>query len=366
MFYLLFFFGIYALLALNEKANIRLKWNLFSVSLNNYINIFALLLLALLAGGRAITVGTDVRVYAIFHFKYNSNLNSINEFLSNYILEIGYEFENYLVTRFTNDIHWALFVNSVTVMIGLFFGAKFWSKKLAIPFSHIILFFILTGCFNISLNAIRQYMAITTLFGFSKFFFERNLVISCLGVILAYSFHSSGLVGILIYLIFSKKQSVVLYVVCFSLLSISTVPQFLINLNILPSRFYRYFTENPTGQTESVINLAKTVYLIIAITIWRRYRTPLSNIFLYISILNFGFSCLSFLFGALSRLELYFDIFDIVLLATFVNNYFISKTNKVITLISMNIFYSALFYWKFVVKNGSETFPYEWTWNLFS
>lgn len=367
MLYLLFFFSCYILLFLNERYRLTICNHYLNIGLRQPINLLVLLLLAILAGGRAITVGTDVGTYAVFHFGFNAELSNLMELYNKHILEIGYELENYLVTRFTNDIHWALFFNSVTVMLGLYFGGNFWSKKLNLSFSLIILFFLLTGCYNVSLNAIRQYMAVTTVFGFSKFFYERKFVLSCIGIFIASSFHQSALVGFIIYSIFSKNNKLFYLEIIIIFLGFFLVVPFFIKINLLPSRFIRYFSDTPLDQGGPLLAISECVYIIMALTIHKKQGNNFGLFFIKIAILSVAFAFMKPFFGAVFRLYFYFDLFNVVLLVLFIKKVFFKYSfNKIILYLCFIIFYSIFWWWKYVYQNYENTVPYLWTWSIFT
>lgn len=74
------------------------------------------IVLSILAGLRGPNIGADVRTYVLPSWNRILEFSSVKEVIDKHYMEIGYELLEYLVSRFTSDVHWLHFV---TALIGV-------------------------------------------------------------------------------------------------------------------------------------------------------------------------------------------------------------------------------------------------------
>lgn len=155
--------------------------------------------LALIAGLRDLTVGTDIINYGQFNFEVATRASKLSEYIS-YIksangVENGYSILNYVVSRFTSSINVFFFVLNFLTLLFLVLGLTMWDKKISFSFA---LFVYYTLFWGITLNVMRQSLAATILFwGFSLYLKNKKIVPFVLIVILAAEFHQTALLGVL-------------------------------------------------------------------------------------------------------------------------------------------------------------------------
>ena len=157
-----------------------------------------LLLPAALAGLRDVSIGTDVVPYMTPTFRYAMESRTYEQlqklceesFLGN--TEEGFLVIAFLITRFTDNIHWFLFA------ISLFIGSVTWltlfrmRERCSLCVGEAVYLFI---CYNEGLNIARQCMALSVYLLALSFVLERRYQEGILITFLGFFFHRSMLFG---------------------------------------------------------------------------------------------------------------------------------------------------------------------------
>lgn len=341
--------------------------------LSFFFTFLAIILLAILGGGRDKIIGTDVLTYVMWEFESNCTFKTLSDFINGRSLEFGYSLLNFCVTRFTDDYHFFLFISSVIMyscfIIGIFTLSKRYNISSILPLLIFLLFF-----YNYSFNAVRQCIAMSILFAASYFLINRNFYIFSGFVIIATLFHSSGIIGFFIYHIYgylynklSRKFNIFKYICYVSIffLFFSSLVIFFMNFGILPTRFSRYFTDNPVDVGGSLVGLSKLPMLIFSVFCF--YKIKINNElkpFIFFCFLDFLLGLSKMWYGAVSRLSDYFCIFEIILYPYLIKNIFEFKSRYIVIFCSTLLF---VVYWIYTifVKNYHDTFPYIWSWSFF-
>ena len=118
--------------------------------------ILAVLIPAILAGLRDVSIGTDTGQYPVYTYDFVSHANSLSQAITwNDSVEGAYSFICYFATHIFNSFNFFLFVVSLITLIGIFWGSVA-SKE-----NKVWLFFLFFFMYyNTSLNAQRQAMAL--------------------------------------------------------------------------------------------------------------------------------------------------------------------------------------------------------------
>ncbi|MBR1812209.1 MAG: EpsG family protein [Lachnospiraceae bacterium] len=157
-----------------------------------------ILLPAFLAGVRDVHIGTDVIPYITPTFEYAIGSRTLEQlqqictesFLGN--TEEGFLLIAFLITRFTDNIHWFLFA------VSLFIGSVTWftlyrmRNRCSLLVGETIYLFI---CYNEGLNIARQCMALAVYLLAMSFVLERSYIKGFLICLIGYFFHRSMLFG---------------------------------------------------------------------------------------------------------------------------------------------------------------------------
>lgn len=372
MFIYLFVFFL-SILLLSAEEKIAVNNTSISKGLNaNRIFCLLLLLLAilppsLLAGFRDYSIGTDVSVYGNIWFniavKTPSFLNYINWATSSSIGFL-YALFNYVVARFTNNPHFFYFWYSFIEIAIVVFTLKKNRDLVSLPIGMAIFLFLF---FNLSLNILRQGMSLVILlYGFS-YIRQKNLIKYTICLLIAYLFHNTALIGILVYLIYNysnKKPRIVyqLIIVLVTLVIIcgfTQIQSYLLNVNILDQRYSTYLNNSNLVRGGFLTHLFLFCFPTLMLYFFNKSENNTFYGLRMIVIVSALLSILNLKIAFLSRITLYFDIFFVFALGYIVDkgkniNYKSLSFNKII------LFIYLLTYWIIIyaLMGSGETVPY--------
>ena len=192
----IFCFVIVLLLSKTNEIQLKKKGNKINLFL---CSAFIILIPAILAGLRDYSVGTDIKLHYQGIFNNALQFNRFSDFYKYMIskykdwLNIGYLIFTYIISRFTDNLHWLLFF--ISLFNGSFiYAALYKSRKRNSIFLGELVY--LTIIYNESFNAVRQVMALSICLYALAFLFERKYVKYCLLMVLAYTFHTSSLIAL--------------------------------------------------------------------------------------------------------------------------------------------------------------------------
>lgn len=281
----------------------------------NYILAFllAVFIPSFIAGARALSVGTDIRTYAINVFKFfglgGHRIGSIMKSTSPLFALVAY-----ISGKISVNIHFFLFMIELLVIVPVYY---FYFKNEDNRKLSILLFLLLF--FNYSLNIMRQ--SISAAFIFCAFFLfkEKKYLLSFLAAITAFGFHTTAFVYLVIMaslLFFDKKMAnrkvaslniVILFAVevfAFSFL-LSFVNMFLY-MGVLDSVIYNRYLSIFLGKNiafsrlmifELVFRMVLLIYVIMCyIASNRSHYDQENNIIAYFVIFGLLTYCLAVLF----------------------------------------------------------------------
>lgn len=217
--------------------------------------LIAIIIPAFFAGARSTLVGSDTNGYGVFLF--NSSLTSKNGFLKLYEtifagtdpIEPGYVLIQYIVTRFTENIFWGLFVVSFLTWLFFYLATKILSKKIniSIPFT---MFLFLIFFYNESLNLMRQSLAAgVMLYAFSLFVINKKvkaIVFAFIGIL----FHRMSALMIVLWVLYyiielmkTNTKKLYFYISVIGLvilLGIQPITAFIVDKGIASSHYLGY------------------------------------------------------------------------------------------------------------------------------
>lgn len=349
-----------------------------------YVFLFlAVLITSLLAAFRALSVGTDVLNYVQPMFVDAQNANNFSEYLSLPIVgdwrimlvssfEYGYTTLVFVCAKLFNNIFSLLFITQFIivgcVVIGLWRQKKELSVSLGI-FSYYLLFY------NTSLNMVRQSIAMSILFmAFSYLKDKRNITYFIL-MIIAISFHRTAVIGVIIFLLyiyFYKNSRNIKFTNNFSLSAQSfklifvSVVSFAIVL--IPSVFQvvlkflgvsEYAEGYLTGTVHFSLNGSLICLLIIGIVMlcWNSLNNENLK-YLYVGLLVCALATIQLTTASAhaSRISLYFTMFYVYIIPTFLNN--TSSRRKKAILIILILLMCLYWYYTIVYLKYNATVPY--------
>lgn len=156
---------------------------------------FAITICSLLAGMRDYTVGTDVLVYGYDVFRISAFSSSFGACLDLSKVEFFYSLVNYLFGNIVCNFSFILFTIQFLILIMIFAYIYRYRAIVPIWFSFLVYLFLY---YNVSLNLIRQSIAISFLYAFLFLLENRKYLLYIFVVILSYFFHRTAVLAALI------------------------------------------------------------------------------------------------------------------------------------------------------------------------
>jgi hypothetical protein len=191
---------------------------------NWFIYGIALLIPAILAGIRDVSVGIDVLYYAYPIFEDARLAPSIHSLIYTWErIEIGYLWLNFVLSRITSHHNLVLFTIMFIELFFVFLALRQWRDKIPIWLGMSVFYFLF---FNMSLNLMRQCLALAIAFFGMKYVFKRKFFHFTFWILLGFLFHRSTLILLLYYPLFwyankfTSRKSILLLAVSFSSLII--------------------------------------------------------------------------------------------------------------------------------------------------
>lgn len=352
-----YLFGLFlTLFFLSTSRRYVGKNNTFSY----FIRILPLLLLAAL---RDYTIGTDTDGYPLYIWEVCAKSTSLVYAIASIggMVEPLYIILEYVVSRFSNDMHWMLFVSHAIIFINIIFAIQKHSIK---PAVGIFLYF--CTFFNFSMNGARQSLALSFLPLVVFYFNDRKYIKFAVLALIAYFFHSSSALCVLIYLLcyminrhphfFERKVTMFLIFLSSILLILffSIIIEQLAGMNIIRTEYMdRYGSEDMYGSRVPISDVFINGLNLFVIYKYRKYyRGSLSFCFVrYIAIFALLLLGAGLISVFLVRVALYFEILSTIYSAQILSN----MNNKK----ALHIYGLYLFYWIMITfANLGEVNPY--------
>ena len=348
-----------------------------SKSRSNFIlfSILSILVTALLAGLRGISVGIDTANYYYGSWARAVASNSISDYFEIYFrysserVEILHALYISAIAKWTGNFHLFLFGMHLVIISGVYIGA-FRMREHADPVLTLTLFYLLY--YNHSLNITKQYVAMAILFAAAADLEKGKTQRYLFFVAIAFLVHNSGILGLLpffIYTVLYPKKGVgevplrrrVLIGVLIVALFYGFIPltQLLLGRGILSRHYAAYFLDTE-GAIPKIVVLLLILEAVVLFFWWKNLRRydKHGDFFIFCSV---AFILIYQLATAISygkRIAAYLSFLNIVTLGMLPESHkHIFKNEHVIR---TGILLAALIYWLFfyVYKNYSRTFPY--------
>ncbi|MGJ0841791.1 EpsG family protein [Clostridium tertium] len=368
-------------LKISEVSKKKLLYNIFTT--------IGLLIPCILAGLRADTIGTDIQVYVKPMFEAASMASSFLEYnnmgwiaswtyMYVYEIEIGFSLLVYIITKVFGNLSVLLTCIELLIIVPFYKGLSYHKKEL--PMWLCMLIFYLMN-YNVSLNMMRQWIAMALLFYGFRYVLERKLIKFIIVVLISMMFHNSAMLGILFYLIYAfiysnkKDKNVkiligrkrynfpekltkvieIFIVFCFGLLSINVL---IILLNKIGLNKYAAYINGDLHLLPFQL-LLRLPFIIIILLNWKKYseRYNMSSYLLAMMLIDLLVSQIGSISQYSWRITTYFSMFNCL---SYCSICFFSK--KRMTRINykfwMIIYLIVYWVYYFVLQGIHETVPY--------
>ncbi len=335
------------------------------------LSFLCIIILSLVAGLRANSVGRDINVYGLSTFNNCRKFNSILSYIKFYqFKEPLYYGLNYIVFKLFGNFNVFLFILQFILSSFVFKIAYDESKEDKGTF-WLYIFAYLIFWYNTSFNIIRQSLAIIILVYAFRFLLKEKYKKYYLYVFFAFLFHSSSIICIFLPLlkkISTSKKRVIYLVIVPTLLFCLFIT--IDSLTVLLSHYFPFFSKYyeyvKMDQTNLIVKFAILKFLVAVVLLFfatgNRFRENKENlIFSFIIIIDFLLYISSnyIMFGY--RLSYFFLPLFIYLIPRLDKSYsdVYAKRFYRIAIICTMIFY---WYYRYIAIGYDGTIPYMFFW----
>lgn len=336
------------------------------------LSYFAIFLISFMAGVRENTIGTDILIYGIDTFKvsyYFDNFLTGFQFIAHKSDFLFYTI-NYFISKITNNYAFLLFI-IMFIQTCLVFHAF----KKFVPVAPLWLTMLAYECFfyNLTLNLMRQGIAMAFTLWSMKFFDKEQLWKLILCVIIAFLLHKSSIVAYIvifaIYLVRNRPEKEQYKILLIEIISaFLCVLIFGIILNYISShipilqKFSAYGYNSRFGKGVSTMDVGLRLFMIIILLVIKKYNL-LQNKKLYITLMfliaDLAGQYLGIYAYFTTRIAYYFFLIEI---PYFIDILFSAKITKKTSLIVAFTFISFLTFYSFrfnILEGNNQTYPYK-------
>jgi len=317
-----------------------------SVSPNKLMSIAAALCLILVSGLRSNIGDTPfyMHSYEITDFRVEAFVNQ---------KDIGFNIYQMLLKMISQDPQILIFVTALLTNALIVIVMYKYSRL----FELSLFLYITSGCYIVSMNGIRQYLAAAILFAATKFLLDGNWKRYMAIVLFASIFHQSAFILIPLYFIVRKRAWTG---ITFTLLGLGVV--FVFGFNQFSAALFSAIQDTQYGEYQSFqeggANVIRVLFyvapLIVAYFGRDKLRViyPKIDIFVNLSILGAIFMIISTQNWIFARMAIYFSLYQIVLVSWIVKA-FRERDQKLIYL-TLLIVYVIFFFYENVIALGIQ------------
>lgn len=278
----------------------------------SYLNC-AFIFLSLMVMLRDVNIGNDTITYVSSYLRYTQGDTESR-------MEPGFLIMN-KICKFCFESPYSIIVVTGGISMSLYY--IFIRKYSNWTFFSVILF-VFIGYFDSNMNLIRQSIAVGILCYSYRFLISKNLLGFITSVLIATSFHTTAIIFIFTWFVFRLKISKKSLLI-FAILTISIYLFFSIVLSSVLSIIGKYegYQESSYGEGGKLGSyFAVSIYIVFFIIIYIIYRLVGKIKFqqrrldslIMICLMGFGLQIISFNFNIISRIAMYFNIFQILLI----------------------------------------------------
>lgn len=338
--------------------------------------VFSTIAIALpvfLAGLRDITVGTDTTNYVnIYNEASYYSESSVLYYIASGpdTIEPFFLIYNYVCSLFCNSYN-DYFVVSYFIIITPIYVLAFKNRNLVNPIMSMLIFLFIF--YNESLNLMRQYMALPFILLSMYYVINASKVKSLLFAIIAFLFHNSSVIVLIIYpllYLLNKhhlKNHLLLYVLLFASLTVLLLSIDKLGIVSIDSsgRLSMYLGDQSSTLSMSTV-LLNITFFYLALQTSKQTKTYHLEIeaFAVFALLAFIFNFMSVMSHTMYRLSLVFSIFSCISIPYIINyrraNRMVAKVQIAPSMIKYFIVILVVTYWFFstVIRGSNGTIPY--------
>lgn len=330
--------------------------------------LLSVLSLALLAGFRDFSIGTDVQIYGIYVFEDIKNYHSILELIFNneMSIELGYAIIAYISWHISHNPHFFFFMVGLINYSLIALAICKYKDDISPTMSWIIF---LCLYFSDTFNIMRQTLSLSVfLLGFN-YLTNKDYIKVILCSFFAVLFHTTAIIGIIIYFIYyilnkptfnpSKTAIIIICIAFGATIILPYILPVLINGGLLPEIYKRYLGEGTLRLSVNSV-LIRLIPLFIIFIFRNNLKQQNDYYFLLLMLILDTLICnLATLNNTFERISLWFGYFRIFAYSKLVTSKVINRKKNRIILITFFLVYSIIiFYYQVILKGGNQIYPY--------
>lgn len=375
MIYLIVFFLSLSLICISEKINTDKK-NKYALVLKKMCICLSFVPPVWLGGMRDLTIGTDVRVYGVYEFRFARMFEhfTMQLFASTEAgIDRGYRLLNFLVSRFTDDIGWLLGTICLIIIVFVYLALaeyrKYCSPEISITFGMLVFYLLF---YNETYNLLRQSLALAIVLYATRFIWERKWKQFVIAIFAAMAFHVTAMIGFILYPLYVyivvKRKRKIVYILSICAAGGFFVLPYIINwilrLGILSAKYMRYILSGGIGEISVNQLIIRIPFIIIMFLMVKRGNTEeVKNKYAFLAVmlvLDLFFAELRSTNPTLYRISLYFSWLKVFAYAEIVekNNIRIKGQKFNCVQIGVALFLVLLWIYQIAIQGNGETYPY--------
>lgn len=297
-------------------------------------------------------IGSD---YYAYYGWYQSYADSFNDRLVSFN-EPGISFIYWIIVKFVNDGFACVFIaNAVMIFLALRVLRNNTSEIAVALILYSLIFWVDT------FNGMRQALAATIIFCGFKFLREKKLLNYCIVVFIAFLFHKSAVVLLLLYFIVHRKINwknllilvAITVIFIYSYDNVFNFADWLLDKELDKQGAY---ISNSVNILRVSANIAPAVYFLIRN--WKKEKTDSETFYLNLLLIHGLVSLITINSAYLARLNLYTSLFEIIAICELLKKE--DKYRTVITIVVIILFFVFQLYEVYISPDLS---PFKWIWS---
>lgn len=324
---------------------------------NKVFSFMAMAVLILVAGSRNGIGDTEIYMEG-FKTAPSTIAASIKMLVNKSMKDRGFYFIEGIIKTIKDDEHFFIFVISAITICLIFMTYYKYSEYLELS----IYLFITTGCYLVTMNGIRQYLASAILFFVFPMIEKRNWKVYIPIVLICSMIHKSALIFLPLYFFVNQKAwgKVTKWILAAGIILYITYPVTgPILANALGESQYGEYKSvlMSTGSGANMIRVLVMSVPIVLSYIGREYlkgKEKYYNIIVNFSVVNLIFILLATKFWIYARFNMYFSVYMIMLIIWCIRYLFDETNRKIIYILCM--FFYFIYYWYEMVMSLGQTY----------
>lgn len=364
-----FFIYISSIFSFNRFLKYRNTTERFYKIKLKYIFFFLTIIIPSIFAAIRFNVGSDYQSYVLIY--ENIKIFSIIEYFTYYVNIYTTEPLFYLLCRLVyivgGNLYVFLFVCELIIMLFIILGIMNFNFK---KYNELALFIYFLSLFPLSLNIIRQAIAISIAFYAVSLFFKEKYFYTFIYIVISTCFHFSALFFLLIYLFYpfdieDKYIKIKDYVYVFFIIVTPFSTYLFIHLLQYIPLVNKYIKDYGiilgNGGIGFLINIVPILFILIKFGKKEFLKNNKILMFLYLLQIPFGY--LGYYVPWSVRLVYYLKVLELVLIPQLIMFLKEEKEKKIVLLIILS-YYVLQYVYLFIYLNQNETFPYKTIFNL--